>query len=291
MLLLGIGPLSVRRHILFLIGHHQVGNFRKPSTFSEKVNWRIINDRRELLRYTCDKLYNKREAEARGVAVATTLWQGRSLKDLAGLTLSERWVLKPNHGSGLVAFGEGPIRDVTPLETATRHWLGKSGPAREGEWAYTQARPLFIVEEMLGTGNRPPTSYKFFVFNGEPLFIAVISVDEERFSPWRSRLGRRWPPPRTAMGFYTSSWEQLDVRLGDFPLGTLEPRPSTLPAMLSAAGKLARDFDFMRVDLFSDRGKVYFGELTPYPSAGLSPFSPREFDVELGSHWTLPRLA
>lgn len=285
-----LSPLSLRRHILFLLGHHKVGNFRHPSTLSEKINWRIIHDRRDVLRYTCDKLYAKQEAEKVGVAVAATLWCGESLEDLAGKSLPERWVLKPNDGSGLVAFGEGTSPDLRTLEALTHHWPRESSPAREGEWAYTVARRLFLVEEMLGTGRSTPTSYKFFVFHGEPLFVHAIAVAEAQFSEWRASSDEHWPPAQTAMRFYTSSWEPLDAQLADFPLASVEPVPPALPAMLDAARNLGRDFDFVRVDLMSDGETFYFGELTPYPHAGLTTFTPRKFDTELGSHWTLPKL-
>lgn len=285
-----LAPLTLQRHILFWLSHHKVGNFRNPSTFSEKINWRVIHDRRDLIRLTCDKLYAKQQAEKLGIAVSATLWYGEDLSDLAGKPLPERWVLKPNHSSGLVAFGEGTAPDLRALKSLTRHWLRKATPARDGEWAYTEARRAFLVEEMLGTGRSTPTSYKFFVFHGEPLFVHVISVAEEQFSQWRMSEGAHWPPGEAAMRFYTPDWTPLAAQLATFPLAAAEPPPPDLPAMLEAARKLGGDFDFMRVDLMSDGKKFYFGELTPYPHAGLTPFTPREFDMELGSHWTLPTL-
>ncbi|MFU8878566.1 MAG: ATP-grasp fold amidoligase family protein [Wenzhouxiangellaceae bacterium] len=57
--------------------------------------------------------------------------------------------------------------------------------------------------------------------------------------------------------------------------------------MISVAEKLARSFDFVRVDLYAIMERIYFGELTHYPGAGTSAFEPMSFDFDLGTHWQL----
>lgn len=51
------------------------------------------------------------------------------------------------------------------------------------------------------------------------------------------------------------------------------------------AEALGRDFDFMRVDLYSIRARTVFGEMTLAPGAGWIPFLPQGYDAVLGSHW------
>ena len=57
--------------------------------------------------------------------------------------------------------------------------------------------------------------------------------------------------------------------------------------MLELAEKLSKPFDYVRVDLYSLKGKVYFGELTHYPASGINKFEPQSFDFELGSYWKI----
>ena len=45
----------------------------------------------------------------------------------------------------------------------------------------------------------------------------------------------------------------------------------------------------LRVDCYEVEGELWFGELTPYPGAGLSPIEP-DLDARLGAAWTLPPL-
>ncbi len=283
-------PLAWHRHVLFLMAHHKVGNFSRPTSFSEKVNWRIIHDRRAILRLTCDKLHSRETAQSLGIPAPETVWYGESLDGLVGTAMPDHWVLKPNDGSGQVTFGAGAVRDVSSLRAVTDKWPKKSPPAMDGEWAYKHARRLYIIERMLGTGRSTPVSYKFFCFDGEPRYVHVIAVGESRFDRWRQKVGARWPPEDTPMRFYTPAWEPRDAQLADFPLAKVAPRPPALDSMLEAAAKLARGFDMMRVDFMGDGETFVFGELTPYPHAGLTRFNPSAFDLELGAHWTLPQL-
>ncbi|WP_236833299.1 hypothetical protein, partial [Blastococcus sp. KM273128] len=118
---------AARRRYLFLAGHRQLPDLRDPRTFSEKVNWRILRDRRPELAWTCDKLAMKEHAhrlrDEAGVLVPETLWAGDDLAAVAGRVFDRAWVLKPNHRSGLVRFGAAS--DVVDAATvaATRDWL------------------------------------------------------------------------------------------------------------------------------------------------------------------------
>ncbi len=285
-----VGPLWLHREILFILHQRRLGNFRHPKTFNEKLNWRIIYDRRELLQFSCDKLYTKGLAAKQDIRSPRVLWSGTDLAELTKLELPARWVLKPNHGSGRLHFGQGPVTDLPLLRAATQGWLESSGPERHGEWAYKQARHLLLLEEMLGDGVNTPALYNFYVFDGKPLFIGAIGPQPVNFTTWRHSRGAPWPPAGTAIRYYTSAWEPLPVRENGVPLAPEEAEPAALSSMTEAARRLGRGFDFMRVDLNCADGEVYFGELTPYDNGCFRRLEPSSFDLELGSHWTLPDL-
>ena len=57
--------------------------------------------------------------------------------------------------------------------------------------------------------------------------------------------------------------------------------------MVTAAEILGKGIDFIRVDLYSVDGHVFFGELTHFPEAGEGVFFPQEFDRWLGGKLTL----
>ncbi len=245
-----------------------------PQTFSEKVNWRILLDRRPLLAWTCDKLAMQEYARRVGpdsLCVPELYWSGTDVTELADVDLGAHWVLKPNNASGLVVLGAGRP-DVEQLAATTRGWEDVRYWLRSAEWAYRQARRGLLVEELVGTPGRPCPDLKVLVFDGVPRVVAV-------------HTGRR---RNHCVRFYDTDWAPLPWRGGhDQGPDVLPPR--RLSEMLEASSALAEGFDMLRVDFYEHDGVLWFGELTPYPGAGLSRLDPG-LDELLGSWWTLPDL-
>lgn len=265
-------PMGIRRRVLFVYYNRRLPRFRNPSSFNDKINWRIINDRRLLLEWTCDKLAMKERAKnVSDLNIPRTLWEGTDLKELDSITLPEHWVLKPNHRSGFIYFGHGRPKTAELSETATA-WLRSDSRMKAGEWAYSKARSVLLVEEMVGMPGSPPSDYKFFVFEGK---VAAIQVDVDRHTVHRRRI-------------YFPDWSPLEVTSGPHELAPLEPAPAHLDRMIAIAEELGAGFDFMRVDLYNVDGCISLGEFTPYPGSGLDRFIPTSFDRDLGRYWSLP---
>jgi len=260
-------PLRLKRAVLFFEAHG-----RRPgrTTFTDKVNWRVVHDRRPLIGQLGDKLAMKAYAAATcsAVRVPTVLWSGTDVAAFCLADLPERWVLKPNHGSGRVHVGTGRP-DVDELRRITAGWLDEPLYRKQGEWVYSQARRMLIAEEFLGTGD-PPPDHKFLVFGGR---VELVHVDTGRWGEHRRRL-------------YTRDWTPVHVT-EDVEPGQVSPPPASLPRMLDIAETLGAAFDFIRVDLYDVDGEVWFSELTPYPGAGLAGFDP-VLDRRLGALWQLP---
>jgi TupA-like ATPgrasp len=268
-------PVGMERRLLYLCYHRRLPHFVRPVTFSEKVNWRIMNDRRPLLEWTCDKLAMKEYARQAGTGllhVPRTFWSGSDISELSTVDLPEHWVLKPNHRSGPIYFGSGQS-DCKELSAVTATWLDNHQSATLHEWAYSRARPMFLVEELLGPPGSPPPDYKIFVFDGQPDIIEMVN----RYDGDQQRL-------------YRPDWSPLEVLYGYQGIAPIAPRPPEFEQMLDIAGRLGRPFDFIRVDLYNVDGMIIFGELTPYPCGGFDRFRPASFDVELGNRWKLPTL-
>lgn len=268
-------PAGLERRLLFSYHNRRLPHFGRPATFSDKVNWRILHDRRPLLEWTCDKLAMKEYAAKAGLEhlrVPRTYWSGTDLAELGRAELPEHWVLKPNHRSGLVHFGHGQA-DARELATVTETWLDRFESSRMREWAYAAARPLLLVEELLGPPGSPPPDYKIFVFDGKPDLIEMVN----RYDGNQQRL-------------YRADWTPLEVLYGPQSIAPVAPPPPDLDRMLEIAHRLGEPFDFIRVDLYAFDGSIVFGELTPYPCGGLERFRPVSFDAELGEKWQLPAL-
>jgi hypothetical protein len=265
-------PLPARRAVYFRQIHGRRPPLLAPRTFTEKVNWRISFDRRPLLVPTCDKLAMKQHAlrAAAGLArVPRTCWSGTDVAELSGVALPERWVLKPNHSCRRVLVGTGPA-DPCRLARDTAGWAAERYDRNSGEWAYRRARPGLLVEEFVGDPGGVPVDLKVLTFHGSP---RLVEVHSGRGADHRVRL-------------YTPDWEPLPWTEG-YARGPAVSRPAVLSPMLEASAALAAGFDMLRVDWYEHQGTLWFGELTPYPGAGLSALEP-ELDGLLGSWWTRP---
>ena len=53
------------------------------------------------------------------------------------------------------------------------------------------------------------------------------------------------------------------------------------------AKQLTEGFDYVRVDLYTTKDGIYFGELTFAHGSGYEKFRPKEFDLEWGNYWEL----
>ena len=271
-------PVRLKRNLIYLRAHGRLPRVRQPVGFTEKVNWRIINDRRNELAVACDKLLIKERigAMAAQVEIIPTIWQGSKLGDLVGVELPEYWVLKPNHAAGLVCFGRGLVEsgDLPALEHATEGWLVFDKWKRDGEWGYRDAQRTFIVEPMIGGGPNPPRDLKGYVFGGRLAF-------------WHLDIDRGRGQTRA---FVSPDGERLPFGLRYPDAGPVEP-PENLKDLNRAAEALAEGLEMVRVDLYSIGHRVIFGELTVYPNGAINEPRPRGTDEKWGQLWSLPPLA
>ena len=82
--------------------------------------------------------------------------------------------------------------------------------------------------------------------------------------------------------FFDTDWNKLPFKR-HYPSDSKKiARPSELELMISISERLSKGLKFVRVDLYEAKGKVYFGELTLYPGAGMEEFTPEEWDKRLG---------
>lgn len=266
--------ISIIREYRSVFGYYP--NILFPRTFNEKVQVRKLFDRRRQLSEWADK-YLVRDYVRRtlGPAVLANLYHvTKEPSDIPFERLPKKYVIKPTHGSGwthIVSDGTAISRQeiIDRCET----WLSTSYYALKKEWPYKSIVPRILVEEFLdnGTGTTPD-DYKFFVFAGK---VKFIQVDLDRYTAHKRNL-------------YDAEWNRIDCQLGRY--GNFEAniaRPENLDTMIDYAKKLAGDIDFVRVDLYTVRGKVYFGELTNTPGSGLEWFRPSSWDRTFGDLWEI----
>lgn len=122
--------------------------------------------------------------------------------------------------------------------------------------------------------NKELTDYKFYSFNGKVKYLYVSTGLENH---------------KTAqISFLEPEWKFAPFERNDYePYSELPAKPVHYKEMLEIAEYLSKDIPFLRIDLFEVNDRIYFSELTLYPSSGFMPFKPREWDKKIGNELTL----
>jgi len=260
--------------------HREFGrwpNLRHPKTFNEKVIFKILNDRRPLLTQLADKVMVRDYVAKRiGPELLSEVYQICGAVDqIQWDRLPQDFAIKMNHGSKMnIMVYEKTRLDVVDTTSKLQIWLNRNFYHHLREWCYRDIRPLIMFEELLHKvpGQRP-VEWKFYVFNGHASYLEASSG----------------PDGDRKKTLYDRSMRRVNGRWIRFPAATEDPVvPGNLTMMMSIAEELAGDLDFVRVDLYNVEGRIVFGELTNYPSAGLLPTVPPEFDEVMGREWRCP---
>jgi hypothetical protein len=292
-------PFELRCRLLYW-DKRRSWSTRSPVTFSQKLLWKSVKDRRPLLTTFADKVaVRDYVAGVVGPDVLTRLYAVVSDPgSLDPAQLPDKFVVKPNHASAMIwivdgspcpahASGEPADLELRSVITARdgldwdllvrtcRTWLATTYADVDLEWPYRNVPRRILVEELLvGPDGRTPPDYKFFVFHGR---VHLVQVDTDRFTAHRRNL-------------FLPDWRAVDAQWIYPPADSEPPRPQSLERMIHIAEALGQETDFVRVDLYDVGDRIVFGELTSYPAGPHArPFSPESFDGELGRYWTVPR--
>jgi len=249
-------------------------NLRRPITFNEKFHWKKLNARRAVVARTSDKFAVRQYVRAKGLGdiLIPLLWQGIDLGAIAFERFPPSFVVKPAHLSGAVVIvRDKTAADLRAIVAQAEAWIAATYASSYLEWAYTQAEPRILIEEFKQSGDGlVPCDYKFLCFHGEP---QLWQVDRQRFTDYRRNI-------------YKLDWHMLPAKY-NYKYGTDVPRPATLQRMIDICRTPSKEYDFIRVDLYSSCNQVFFGELTHYPEAGFGKFDPPLFDLEMGRYWSV----
>ena len=194
------------------------------------------------------------------------LWNGTNPSKIPFDDLPQKCVAKTNHGSGYNVLIEQSVeRSVVVGELRRRlaqnyYWVLR-------EYHYFKIQPRVLVEEFLEYDGDWPLDYRIWCFDGKP---EVIQVDNH---------GHNINP------FYDLNWNRLALHYRDLGITQEIERPVNLGEMLSVAARLSEGLDFVRVDIYSIDGKIYFGEMTFMPAAGSFRLMPEDWENRLGKKW------
>lgn len=246
-------------------------NLEQPETFNEKLQWLKLNDRGLLKTVLADKLA-VREIVKISIGEQYLVPLVASMSDVSELTheLLPDYpvIIKSNHASGKVFIVRDKAEaDFPSIRQALKKFLNYNFYHSLREWQYKNIPSRVIVEKLLQQPNgEVPDDYKVHCFNGKAKFI---QLDSERFKGHKRRI-------------YDTNWQPQDFEY-NFPLADPVDAPEQLPQLLELAEKLAKPFNYCRIDFYVVDGQIYFGEYTFTPEGGFGSFKPAEIDRQWGA--------
>jgi hypothetical protein len=261
--------------IQFVKVHRFWPNFVYPRRFTEKLWRRMLYDRNPKLTIISDKL-GVREYVRNKVGneyLIPLLWYGENVEGIPYDELPSKYVIKTNHGCGYNIFiNNATTLDRVMVKRQINKWLGENFCQDKyigSEWGYKNISPAIIVEPFIEENGKAPVDYKFYCFYGRVEFL-TLHFDRHIEHKTRS-FNRKFEPHEFRYDF--EPWT------GEYQ------RPSNYDDMVKVAESLAEEFDFIRVDLYCMKNKIYFSELTPYPGGVATKFLPVRQDYIIGDIW------
>lgn len=258
---------------------HKKMHWNHPKTFNEKLQWLKLYDRKPEYTEMVDKYEAKKYVSSRigEEYIIPTLGIWNRFEDIDFDRLPNQFVLKCTHDSGgLVIVRDKAKLDKDRARVKIERSFKNNYYFAGREWPYKNVQPRIIAEQyMADSCSSDLTDYKIHCFNGIPKAILVC---RDRYSE-----------TGLTEDFYSEAWEHLDIKRPGTPNAAVtEKKPKQLDEMLRLSRVLSKGLPFIRVDFYVNDNKVYFGELTLYPAAGIKPFEPDKWDETFGDWITLP---
>ena len=269
------------RYLFFLrMGKHL--NLKDPKTYSEKLQWLKLYDRKPVYPEMVDKYavkeYVKGIIGEEYIVPTYGVWD--RFEDIDFDKLPESFVLKCTHDSGgLVIVRDKSEFDKNKAKQKINTCLKKNYYWHGREWPYKNVKPRIIAEKYLeDKSDQELRDYKFFAFDGKvkALFIATDRADSST---------------ETKFDFFDENFKHLPFTNGHPNAKEIPHKPKNFETLKMLAGKLSEGIPQLRVDFYEADGKVYFGEMTFFHWSGMTPFVPEEWDYTFGSWIDLERLS
>lgn len=273
-----IAPIIPDRQYLKWMFRLKMGyklNLDNPQTFSEKLQWLKLYNRKPEYTQMVDK-YEAKKYVANIIGeeyIIPTLGVWDKFEDIDFDTLPNQFVLKTTHGggnTGVVICKDKSSFDKAKAKQKLERSLKSDIYKSFKEWPYKNVKKRIIAEEYIEVvGQQDLPDYKFFCFNGEPKYCQVIA-------------GRS--TGTTTIDWYDKEWKHQPFHEPkDYQFSVAgNHQPNCLDEMWNLAAILSEWQPFLRVDFYEINNQVKFGELTFFPTSGMGGFEPHIWDIKLG---------
>ncbi len=274
--LIGALPERLSLRLQYFINIRSFLSLRNPKRFTEKLQWIKVYGNLELYTQYADKYelrgYVKSVIGEHYLIPLLGVWE--KFDEIPFKALPKKFVIKATHGSGynFICLDKAAL-NRREIKAVVNKWTNENYYNHSRETQYKLCKPRIICEKYIEDPSGNLKDYKFFCFNGEPV---IVQLDSDRFTGHRTNL-------------MDLNWNKLPVNYTYPNLTDEAPKPMNFDKMLEISRKLSKPFPFVRVDLYSVKDRIYFGELTFTPGSGLYRFTPNSYDYWLGEYLDLTK--
>lgn len=266
-------------YLIYFRGYHKLLNLRNPRYLGEKIQWlKLYGHLEELAAYVDKYEVRKYVEQTIGTQYLNTLYGLYDTpEEIDYSVLPDQFVLKCTNGSGEILIVKDKSQfDVLKANRIMHGWLKDNFYRIKKEPQYKPVKNRIIAEAYLEDESGCLRDYKFFCFDGEPLYYSIYS---DRFTN------------KTADVFDMTGKKLDGVSSGNIKNSNYTlPQPENFQELVEVVRKLAKPFQFVRVDFYIVNGCLYFGELTFTHGGGSDSYTPLEFDLEMAKRIKLGRL-
>jgi len=253
---------------MFFITFLKKPNFINPKTFNEYIcSFKYREEELEKWKYTDKYQVRKYVKSILGEEYLNKIIGVYDYYDnIDFLSLPPKFVLKTTHGSSYnIVVKDKNSFNKNKAAKYFKKWLSTNYYYISREKNYYLIKPRIICESFISNTEGGLDEIKVFCFRGKVGFIQFISFkNNKNFS-----------------NFFDKDWKFLEVRYR-YPPNIKIQIPDNTKKIVKIAEKLAKPFEFVRVDLYNVDNKIIFSELTFHPGGGLIPFNPKDYDYKFG---------
>lgn len=240
--------------VSYLHNRHRLPKLNHPTDLSEIWIKRVLDGKVNELWYLADKYEVRKYVTEKGLDNILTplIAVYESADEIDFDVLPDRFALKANFGAGrnIICTDKTKLNKENCREKV-RAWLNPRQYS-VAERHYNLIPKKFICEEFIddGTGGFP-VDYKFMCIHGKVHCILGVSGREQGHGSYMP---------------YTTDWQPIqEYYRGNSTATELLPKPENLEEMIRVAEQLAEGIGLVRVDLYSNGSRIWFGEITLTP--------------------------
>ena len=258
-------------------------NLLSPKRYTEKLQWYKLYYRNPLMGKCVDKYEVRDYVRQMGYSqiLVPILGVYNSVDEINFELLPKSFVIKDTLGGGgnsVIIIKDKTKENLNKIKIQVNEWLKVSKGKHPGrEWVYDNKKNRIIIEKYLESEKETGglIDYKFFCFNGKVEYVYGIAD---------RTLGKS-----VGLGIFDNNFNLLPYkRVDENSLIRVIKKPKNYEEMVKCAEILSRTFPHARIDLYNQKGKIYFGEITFFDGSGYMCFDPDEFDYIMGDKFLLP---